>query len=414
MSKRSDRVSYTAVAALMVSNLCVGVVYIWSALKGAVEQYFSWSAASANMVSSIMLFAFTGGCFLGGLLSDSIGPRKTSVLGTALFGCGVFVSSLLAPGASIGWFYLTYCVTAGTGSGFVYSSALSGLPKWFPERVGLGTGLGAGSFALSTVVLSPFAAWLLKIFTVTATLRIIAVCTFSLSLAACLFIRMPDEAFRTAHPFREPGKVQCPVNMNLTEAMRIPSFWILFLCMFFYNGAWNMLTPLIKGLGMERGLTEGAAIACLSLTGLANALGRIGMSVVSDRIGRYGTMIVLCSLTGLSSAAVATVPGAGFFFMVLLLAFAYGGPAAVFPALCTDLFGPEFAGRNYGFICFGLGLSSLTFNALSNVLYSSFGNYIPTFLTGTASAMITLALVLLIRRRVRTVKLVMFGSRENA
>lgn len=397
-NKKALTVNKPAVIAMMVAALCVGVVYMWSAYKAAAENYYSWTPASANMVSSIMLFAFTGGCFTGGLISDSIGPKRTSLIGTVIYSAGMFLSSALPPTASIGLFYITYSVVSGWGSGFVFTSSLSGIPKWFPDRRGLATGLGAAAFAAATVVFSPVCTALLNHFTMPVTLRIFAAVTFVALIVSCMFIKLPSAEFTKAHMPKADGVNVLRESMTLGQAMHKKGFWLLFACLFLYNGAWNMLTPLIKGLGIERGLTPSVAVLCLSLTGVGNALGRIVMSTLSDKIGRYITMYILCGITAAASLGVTGLRGGGYLIAVLACAFAFGGPAAVYPAMCNDLFGPRYAGRNYGFLMLGLGLSAVVFNALSNSLYAASGSYIPSFVMGAVTALATLLFIAVIKR----------------
>ena len=398
VKKNENKLQLSAVIALMITSLCVGIVYIWSAFKISAVEYYSWTPSSANMVPSIMLFAFTAGSFFGGYLQDKIGPKKTSFIGIILFGGGIFISSMLSQSTPIGVFYMTYGVIAGIGSGFVFSSSLNGIQKWFPDKLGLATGLGAASFGLSTVVFSPVCSTLLNRFNVAITLRILAVSAFVVALTACLFIKLPGEEYTQERIAHASGRKVTTESKNLGEAMKMSKFWLLFLCLFFYNGTWNMLTPLIKGLGMERGLAEGMAILCLSMTGIANTLGRIIMAPLSDKLGRINTMFLLCGITAVSAMGLTALTGVGYFAIVLLTAFSYGGPAAVYPALCTDMFGPKYSGRNYGFLMLGLGISSVVFNAISNGLYEAFGSYLPTFAMGLGTAVITFVLILVIKK----------------
>ena len=78
--------------------------------------------------------------------------------------------------------------------------------------------------------------------------------------------------------------------------------------------------------------------------------------------------------------------------------FAFGGPAAVFPAACTDLFGQKYSGTNYGFGMLALGLSSIVFNAVSNAIFAATGAYTVSFLVCAASALLTIGFYAIIQR----------------
>ncbi len=185
-----------------------------------------------------------------------------------------------------------------------------------------------------------------------------------LGFAACLFISLPDDEYLKG--LNLPARaVSGDVNFTLGQAIRLPAFWALFFSIFFINGTWNLCVPLIKDLGMVRGLTETMAIACVSFTGITNAAGRLIMASLSDKIGRSNTMYVLCGLTLLGAILMTFIGGVGYFATIAIIAFAYGGPSALNAALSTDLFGPKNSGTNYGVAMLALGFSSIFFNWVS-------------------------------------------------
>ena len=157
-----------------------------------------------------------------------------------------------------------------------------------------------------------------------------------------------------------------------------------------------MLTPLINGLGIERGLSSSMAVLCVSLTGLTNAAGRLIMASLSDKLGRINTLHVLCVMTIACALLLIFVPGYAYFIVVLVTAFAYGGPAAVNPATSTDFFGPKYSGTNYGVIMLALGLSSVVFNAISNALYAATSAYTLTFIMGAVTAAVSIVIYVVI------------------
>lgn len=390
------------IAGCLVAQLCVGILYVWSVLKPAAISYYGWEEGSVNLVASFMLFAFCLGNLLGGALNDKVGPMKVCLLGMVLFGGGILLSSFIPAGASIVLFYISYCILGGLGSGVTYGAVLSGIQKWFPHRRGFASGLGASTFGLATVVFSPIIAGMLKSMSISLTLRILSIVFLALGIVASLLIKLPNQEYLDALPKPAARKASLTTrDMPLSQAMRTVPFWCLFLGIFFYNGTWNLVTPLIKGLGVERGLSEALAVTCVSVTGITNAAGRLIMSSLSDKLGRINTLNLLSVMTAVMAILLIFVGGYAYFVVILLTAFAYGGPAAINPATSTDFFGPKHSGANYGVIMLALGLSSIFFNAVSNVMYAATGAYTMTFIMAAISAVATIACMMVINNSLK-------------
>ena len=382
----------------LVAMVCVGVIYLWSVLKSATMEYYGFTKSAANLIASFMMFAFCVGNFAGGAMNDRIGPKRVSFIGVIAFGVGVFLSSCLKTGCSVWLFYLTYSVIGGLGVGIAYGAILSCIQKWFPHKRGFASGLACCFFGLGTVVFSPVINSLLGKMTVSATLRLLSVVFLVVGLAACFAIRLPDTEYLAALPKPAPKKsaIVARKDYTLGEAIKTVPFWCMLLNIFFYNGTWNMLNPLIRQLGEERGLASGVAVLCVSLTGVFNAGGRLIMATVSDKIGRTTTVILLSVVTIVCAILLTFVGGPVYLIVVLITAFAFGGPSAVNPATSTDIFGAKYSGTNYGVIMLGLGFSSIVFNAISNKLNEMTGAYTWTFIIGAVTAAITIVLMVII------------------
>lgn len=386
-----------AVIGCLLVQLCVGILYLWSVFKQSAIGYYDWNDGSVNLVASFMLFSFCLGSLTGGILQDRIGPKPVCIAGVGLFGGGILLSSFLPAGTPIFLFYLTYCLIAGMGTGFAYGSVLSCMQKWFPHKRGFATGLAASAFGFSTVVFSPVISLLLGILPLPATLRTLAVIFLVVGLGACTQISLPNQEYLDSLHLPAAASFAAQ-SMTLREAIRTLPFWLLFLGAFLYNGTWNMLTPLIKGLGISRGLSESTAVLCVSLTGITNAAGRLMMSSLSDKLGRISTLLLLCAMTLAGAILLISAGGGAYLAVVLLTAFAFGGQAAISPATSTDFFGPKYSATNYGVIMLSLGLSSVLFNAISNALYSATGSYTSTFLMGAVTAVLSGVAFLMIDR----------------
>jgi OFA family oxalate/formate antiporter-like MFS transporter len=384
MKSNNGKMMRSIVGCLLV-QLCVGILYLWSVLKGSAIAFYGWEGGAANLVASVMLFCFCFGNLVGGILNDRIGPKTVSILGCCLFGGGILLASFIPANSSVWLFYLTYCLIAGMGSGFAYGSAISCLQKWLPHKRGLASGLACSAFGLSTVIFSPVFSTLLGVMSLSATLRTLAIVFLVVGLLACTLISLPDQTYLDSLNL-PASAVSGDNSKTLGQAMRTAPFWLLFLSIFFINGTWNMLTPLIKGLGVERGLPESLAVLTVSLTGLTNAIGRLGMATISDKIGRANALYFLGALTIVCALCLIFAPSYLYMIIVLITAFAYGGPSAVNPAFSTDFFGPKYSGSNYGVIMLALGFSSIVFNSISNNLYAATGAYTMTFIVGALTA----------------------------
>lgn len=396
-----------SIVACLVVQLCVGILYLWSAFKGNIVAAYGWSSSAASMVSSYMIFAFVFGNLIGGFINDKKGPKLTCFLGIILFALGIGLTAFVRTAAL---FDLTYAVMAGLGSGFAYGACISCIQKWLPHKRGLASGLACSAFGLSTVVFTPVSNWLMNlnkdangIVNFVPVFLTLAAVFAVLGLIATAFISLPDEGYIASLNLPKAA-VSGAKNFSLGEAMKTPAFWALFFSIFFINGTWNLCVPLIKDLGIVRGLTPAVAIFCVSFTGITNAAGRLIMASLSDKLGRSNTMYVLCGITLVGAILMTFIGGYGYFVTIALIAFAYGGPSALNAALCTDLFGPKNSGTNYGVAMLALGFSSIFFNFISgNVLNAVVDaeagtavGIMPTFVMGAVTAVIPVFLMLYI------------------
>ncbi|MBR2667736.1 MAG: MFS transporter [Oscillospiraceae bacterium] len=408
MNKKESPV--VPVIASLVVMLCVGIIYLWSVFRSPIQATFGMQTGAVTMVSSVMLFGFVFGTLIGGFVNDKKGPRFAALCGVILFALGVGLTGLLNENNSR-LIYLTYCIMGGLGSGFAYSACLSCIQKWLPHRRGFASGIACAAFGLSTVIFAPVSNSLMNAHKVgtavvgsTETILVdfravfftMAIIFAVIGLIACALIRLPKTQPAAAAPQAAAAPAASVPSLRLGQALRTGFFWCLFFDMFLINGTWNLCTPIIKTLGVERGLTPAMAIFAVSFTGIANALGRLAVGALSDKMGRTNAIILMAVLTILGAVGMTFIGGPAYIVVVAIIAFAYGGPAPLHAAMTTDFFGPKHFGLNYGCIMLALGLSSLFFNWISTSFLHS--NPTPTFVMGAITAVVPIILMLLIKR----------------
>jgi OFA family oxalate/formate antiporter-like MFS transporter len=164
---------------------------------------------------------------------------------------------------------------------------------------------------------------------------------FVLGIIGCLLIRLPSADYIQSLnlPAAQTTKVK---SYTLGQALKSVPFWCIFFSILFINGTWTLSVPLIYDQGIAHGLSAAAALTALSMTGVFNALGRLVMAAVSDKIGRVTTIIVLSVLTVIGAGLmILNVRNAGYIIAIFIIAFGYGGPASTNAAITTDFFGPK-------------------------------------------------------------------------
>ena len=117
---------------------------------------------------------------------------------------------------------------------------------------------------------------------------------------------------------------------------------------------------------MERGLDESAALWAVVLGSVGSAAGRLLMPLLSDKIGRRPTDLILFGMSLGLSAVFLFARGWAVVAVYAGLTFCYSALAAVLPALSTDLFGLPHAGVNYGFLALGQSVGSLLFPCIAD------------------------------------------------
>lgn len=394
--------SLPSIIGCLVVQLCVGILYLWSVFRTPVQNTFGMTTSAVTMVSSIMLFSFVLGNLVGGFINDKKNPKFANVIGVVLFALGIGLTGLLTAKTS-SLIYLTYCIMGGLGSGIAYGACISCIQKWLPHKRGFASGLAVSAFGLSTVVFTPVSNWLIGRFTLDdgtvnfmAVFFILAGVFAVLGLIACVFIKLPTENYIKSLNIPASKSPMGQKNYTLGEAIKTVPFWCIFLSIFFINGTWNLTSPIIKTLGMERGLTESLAVFAVSFTGIPNAAGRLLMASLSDKIGRIPTMIILCAMTLVGAICMTFITGIPYIVVVGVIAFAYGGPSALNAAMSTDFFGPKNSGTNYGVIMLALGFSSIFFNWISTTFLKS--DPVPTFIMAAITAVVPVLLMYIISR----------------
>ena len=340
-----------------ILQLFLGILYVWSVFVKPVSEAYLWDIDSVKLTSSFMLCFFVVGILIGGKLQAKIGAEKVVLMGGLMLALGMFATAFLT--ADIAWLmYATYGIIGGFGVGAAYNAIISAAQKWFPQNRGFATGVSVCSFGFSTVIFAPLIGTLIARFELKNTFLILAAGFFIVVVALFRFIKLPDESAPAGAP---SAALLAKKQFTVTEAIKTKEFYFITFSLMLATAAFFILNPSFKTFAVERGLGDSIGTVVVMLTGVANALGRLGTPLLSDKIGREKAAMTIILVTAICALLLCFAQGFLFMATIAVIAFCYGGFSGMYPVLTADYFGIKNVGSNYGAVMVGFALSALTF-----------------------------------------------------
>ncbi len=353
-------------------NLALGVLYAWSIFKEAIissikaggPNAFNWELSSVGTPYAVSCLVFAFAMIIAGKAQDKIGPARTALIGGILVGSGFILLGFTT--SYTAWIF-GFGILAGAGFGFGYSAATPPAIKWFSSaKTGLVAGIVVAGFGLAPVYIAPLAKFLLNTYGIQNSMLILGigflviVCGLSFLLINPPKGYVPREVLRGYYPALDAEKKKKEeTNATVSEVLRSPKFYVLWLCFFIGAGAGLMVIGSVAGMA-KKSMGEMAFIA-VSVAAIGNAAGRIVAGVLSDRIGRRATLFIMLTFQAiLMFAAIPITSNPNAITLVLLatfMAFNYGSNLALFPSFAKDYWGLKNYGLNYGalFTAWGMG-----------------------------------------------------------
>jgi MFS transporter, OFA family, oxalate/formate antiporter len=392
-------------------NLALGILYAWSIFKDAIKVSietaapgaFNWDIASLNDPYAICCLVFSFSMILAGKCQDKFGPRITSFFGGILVGIGLIWISTTT--SYITWL-LGFGVLAGIGIGFGYSAATPPALKWFPpKKTGLIAGLVVSGFGLASVYIAPVSKYLLGAYGIQKSMLffgiafLIVVCILSLMLINPPVGYVPEGSVPAGSG---PSKAS-QANFLPSEMLKTGVFYKVWLLYFIGSGAGLMVIGSVAGMA-KASMGEMAFVA-VAIMAIGNAGGRIIAGIMSDKIGRKVTLLIMLLFQAILMFVAIPVISSGTSNAILiviiatLIGFNYGTNLSLFPSLTKDAWGLKNFGINYGILFTAWGVGGFVMGRLSQMLQASSGNYNSSFITAGVLLIIASILVLTLKEK---------------
>jgi len=247
-------------------------------------------------------------------------------------------------------------------------------------------------FGLAPVYIAPLASYLLDAYGMQKSMLFLGIGFTALVCGLSFFLVNPPQGFVPAEPARkDDGKPAAkPVhNANVSEMIRSPKFYLLWMNFFIGAGAGLMVIGSVAGLAKKS--MGPMAFVAVAIMAIGNAAGRVIAGILSDKIGRKATLTIMLAFQSLLMFAAIPVVGSGSAVLLVLLAtfigFNYGTNLCLFPSFAKDYWGFKNYGLNYGALFTAWGVGGFVMGRVSEMLNAHPGGLNKSFiLAGTLLA----------------------------
>ncbi|MCL2077307.1 MAG: MFS transporter [Oscillospiraceae bacterium] len=409
-----------------VLQLFLGIIYVWSVFKNPVSLYYGWEPSDVGLTASFMLCFFVIGILSGGKLQMKIGVKFTALIGGLMVAVGMLATALIPQGELLGFIdpetpfssylevtlvpivpvfliYIFYGIIGGFGVGMGYNAAISTAQKWFPQNRGLATGISVCAFGASTVVFAPVVELLNGKFEVNVTLMILSGVFAAATLLLFSFIKAPVDL---PAPAIKAGELPPAARRQYTtfEMLGSPRFYLIALSLMLGTSVFFIINPDLYDLAKDRGL-ESFATYLVMFTGIANAAGRLGAPLMSDKIGREQADIIILTATALGAFGLCFAQGGLLVAIIAVVAFCFGGYSGLYPVLTSENFGIKNIGSNYGAVMVGFMISALLFPVVINKIEEQILRFITLGCLAVIGAILVVVLKIVNSKKVKDNKI---------
>lgn len=375
----SGRAWLIAVAGLVANAAGWGTMNSFGAFLDPMTDEFGSGLGATALIYALPSFVLFMLGMVTGPLAEQHGPRRMVVAGAALIGSGLAITSA-APNLAVA--VAAYGLLVGLGMACFLVPMTACIGGWFVRRRALAQGLSASGAGLGTLLVVPFARWLIDEFGWRRAYGTLAVlCTAALLVAAAAAARPPHQV--------RGGR---PSLRQVRHAASAGPFARVYLGGLLMSAALFVPFVFLVRYATDHGIDGRAAALLLSVLGASNVVSRLVLTSLAGRLGALRLYLAcFASLPlGLGVWLAAGDSYGALAVFAAILGVSHGGYVALSPEVTAELFGVAHLGTVLGALWTAAGVAGLLSPVLAGTLIDAAG-YTVTIVAALGSA--TLALV---------------------
>ncbi|KAL1868074.1 hypothetical protein Daus18300_006055 [Diaporthe australafricana] len=302
-----SRYVITLVAAFMINFMACGLLFGFGVYQALYESMHSTentpftgaSAAEVDLIGSLSTSLLTLGAPFAVGWAKTFKPQLVVCAGGLIFGVAHILASF---GKELWHFQLSQGLLAGIGACLAFLPSMTVTPTWFGKHRGLAMGIVSSGTGAGGLVWAPALSACIGRIGFRNTLRLTGtLSTVVLCLSATVLDWEPTTAAQLhSEKAALPGKSRLwRIPMPSLATIRERKFIAQAMAAFFQSAAYYIPVIFTVSYAKTLGLSDTDGANLTAINNACNAIGKIGVGLVADRIGRINSFF----LTTLISAA---------------------------------------------------------------------------------------------------------------
>ncbi len=271
---------------LIINTITFGVNYSFGIFFNPLSSEFGWTKAATSIAYSIsMIFSGILGMLVG-RISDSFGPRITTLVCGFFLALGCFMMSQIT---ALWQLYLFFGIIIGAGVCGIFAPLMATVSRWYVFRRGTMTSIVAAGIGVGTMVVPLLAYQLLANFGWRTSFKYMSLLVVIFLIPSAFFLkRDPSAIGQLPYGAKKEIKENKPDKGNgltFREAIHTSRFWII--CAIYFSMGYGVQAVMVHLVPYATAIriSPTAAATIVSIVGLGGIIGRLALGVISDKIG---------------------------------------------------------------------------------------------------------------------------------
>ncbi|MDR1016287.1 MAG: MFS transporter [Coriobacteriales bacterium] len=336
MSSPSSRLSLSQIKArrltylvfATITLLVLGLIYAWSIFATPIGKQFPAYKGLLSQVFQVSMFVFCLIAIPGSQIVKRVSAKVAIVVAALLLAVG-FIATPLTAGLGAWALFLFYGVFAAAGCGIAYNAIIALVNPWWPDKVGLCSGVQMMGFGVSSLVFGSAANALFPLIGWQTVCYIVAVLGFVLMLLLAVLVKPAPADIASRLGLAGAASATTATATQRQNILSAKTFWFYFIWATVLVTCGLAVIPTASQGAQAMGADAGFGALLVGLVSTMNGLARIINGALFDRIGLTPVMVIgaIVSIVTMAGSALAFALHLAPCYVVcaILVAFSYGG-----------------------------------------------------------------------------------------